>query len=124
MRSNPEWIGKNDDEAPPPRVRLRVYDRCKGRCQGPCHRKLGPADKWQCDHIKPLIAGGENREKNLQCLCEWCHGEKTNGEVGEKSRVAAIRERHLGIKKSARPFQKPSPNWVKVSFGVYERRKE
>ena len=72
-RSTAEWIGKTDDSAIPPRVRLRVFERAGGRCQGECGRILTPADKWQADHVTALINGGANRESNLRCICDWCH---------------------------------------------------
>jgi 5-methylcytosine-specific restriction endonuclease McrA len=54
---------------------------------------------WQCDHIVPLIAGGEHRESNLAPALLDPHREKTKAEVAEKSRVAKRRKSHLGLKK-------------------------
>lgn len=96
-RSTEEWIGATPDTAIPPRVRLRVFERAGGRCEE-CTRKLGPGDAWQADHIVALVNGGENRERNLRCLCSWCHRTKTNDDVAEKAKVAAVRKRHLGIR--------------------------
>ena len=98
MRSTEEWIGKTDDSAIPPRVKLRVHERANGRCQ-----KCG-ADAFvgEYDHIIPLIIGGENRENNLQKLCAACHKAKTKLDVKLKSKVARVRKRHLGIKKPSR----------------------
>lgn len=112
MRSTDLWIGKTDDSAIPPRVRLRVYERARGHCQN-CTREIRPGDGFQADHVIAIINGGRNSEDNLQCLCEWCHKEKTAVDVAEKSKVYQIRAKHLGLKpkgpsrwpkKGSRPF--------------------
>ena len=97
-RSTAEWIGKTDDTAIPPRVRLRTYDKANGCCEV-CGRKLGPKDKWQADHITALINGGANRESNLRCICDWCHKPKTAEDVAIKAKTYAVRSKHVGIKK-------------------------
>lgn len=98
MRSVPEWIGRNDDTAIPPRVKLRVYHRAEGKCA-----KCGN-EGWagEYDHAIPIILGGENRESNLQLLCVPCHKAKTRLDVKLKAKVARVRKKHLGI---ARPRQ-------------------
>src|SRR5690349_13438235 len=99
-RSVPEWIGKTDDEPVPPRVRLRVllrHDRiCAGTCGG---RVIRPGKPWTCDHRIALINGGENRESNLQPLCDLCNPQKTAADVAEKSRVYERGLAHAGIKR-------------------------
>jgi 5-methylcytosine-specific restriction endonuclease McrA len=99
VRTVPEWIGKNDDEPIPPRVRLRVWDRFGGVCQGKCCRKLRPGDKWQADHKVAIANGGRNAERNLQLLCDWCHGKKTERDVEQKAATYRKRKATLGIKK-------------------------
>jgi 5-methylcytosine-specific restriction protein A len=97
-RELPEWIGKNDDSAIPPRVKLRVHERSGGKCQ-----KCGvDAFIGEYDHIIPIILGGENRESNLQKLCAPCHKSKTKLDVKLKAKVARVRKHHLGIKKRRR----------------------
>lgn len=99
-RTVEEWIGKTDDTIAPPRTRLRIFDRCKGRCQG-CGCKVGPAVKpFAYDHITALVNGGENRESNLQILCDPCHAIKTRKDMAEKSRFATRRKRQHGYRKS------------------------
>lgn len=100
-RSTDEWIGVSPDSAIPPRVRLRVWDACGGRC-AVCDRKLRAPDKWDLDHKVALINGGAHRESNLQVICSWCHREKTNADVAEKAKTAAVRKRHLGIRPPSR----------------------
>ena len=60
-RSVPEWIGATDDSAIPPRVRLRVFEAHGGVCHL-SGRKIRAGEEWDCDHVKALINGGENRD--------------------------------------------------------------
>lgn len=96
-RSVPEWVATHDDQAIPPRVRIRLFEAAAGRC-AVCSRKIGPADAWQADHIIALTNGGEHREGNLQVICDWCHKAKTREDVAIKAKGAKVRARHLGIK--------------------------
>lgn len=105
-RSVPEWIGKTPDTAPPPRVKLRVFERQIGRC-ALCLRIMHPKMKQIYDHMLALINGGENRERNLQMICEICNLHKTGGDVAIKSKTYAIRSKHVGIKR--KPKGRPMP---------------
>lgn len=107
-RSVPEWIGKTDDTAIPPRVRLRVFDAFGGCC-AICKRKLGVAgESPEYDHIQALTNGGENRETNIQPLCKNCHKPKTKQDVAIKSKNARVRAKHIGAapKKRKMPYRK------------------
>lgn len=106
-RSTEEWIGKNDDSPIPPRVRLRVFDRCMGICHI-SGRKIRAGDSWDCDHIVALVNGGEHRESNLAPALRDRHREKTAEDVAEKATVYRKRAKHLGIKKkgSSIPYRK------------------
>ena len=95
-RTTPEWIGATDDAKPPPRVRVRIYERYKGICYR-SGRKIMPGDKWQCDHVVALINGGENRESNMAPILDEPHKEKTAEDVATKSKTARIRAKHLGV---------------------------
>jgi 5-methylcytosine-specific restriction endonuclease McrA len=98
MRSNDEWIASHDDQAIPDRVKLRVFEKYKGKCPK-CTRKLQPR-KWDCDHIVALINGGKHKESNLQPLCNSpCHSNKTKADVKEKSKNYRVRRRDAGIRK-------------------------
>ena len=101
-RSVPEWVGATPDTPVPDRVELRVWDKKKGRCHR-CTRKIPTGDNWVLEHVKALINGGENRESNLDLTCSWCVPEKNAEDMAEKSKVATIRKRHLGITKK-RPW--------------------
>lgn len=96
-RPTPEWSGKHHGVNIPPRVRLRVYDRDNGVCYL-CRLPIKAGESWQADHIKALANGGEHRETNLAPVHSHCHVGKTARDVAEKSKVAKVRKKHLGIK--------------------------
>lgn len=96
-RSVPEWIGKSADQDVPPRVKVRIVERQGGKC-GMCNRKLGVAgEAVEFDHVLALVNGGENRERNLQALCGFCHPGKTREDVAVKKKTASVRKKHLGL---------------------------
>lgn len=109
-RTVEEWIGKSDDHRAPGSVRERIMKR-ENDCCHLCGLKI-VGKKWDLDHVKALINGGENRESNLKPAHRSCHIDKTAQDVAEKAKVAAIRKKHLGIKTRASkpirsaPFQK------------------
>lgn len=96
MRSVPEWIGKTDDAAIPPRVRVRVFERHGGVCHL-SGRRIGAGEVWDCDHVIALANGGSHRESNLAPALRDKHQEKTKADVAEKSRVYRKRAKHLGV---------------------------
>jgi len=123
MRKVSEWIGTNDDQAIPARVKLRVFQRHGGEC-AICTLHIRGALLPAYDHIVALINGGENRESNVQLLCVPCHKIKTGADVAEKSKVARVRAKHLGIKT---PKRNPMPGSKASGFrkrmdGRVERR--
>lgn len=95
-RAVSEWIAAHPDQAVPPRVRLRVWERCGGRC-ALSGRKIMPGEPWQADHIVAVINGGEHRESNLQVVSVDAHKAKTRLDVAIKSKVARIKAKHLGV---------------------------
>lgn len=122
-RSVDEWIGKSDDQAVPPRVRLRIWDKADGHCEI-CTRKINAGERWVADHKKAIVNGGANRESNLQLICDWCDRKvKTPADVAEKAEVYAVRTKHLGISesKTPMPFGRKSP-WKKKFDGTIVRR--
>lgn len=116
MRSTGEWIGTNDDQAIPARVKIRVFDAFGGRC-AICSLLIAGKLRPAYDHAIALINGGENREANLQLLCVPCHALKTKTDVAEKSVTARIRTKHLGLKKPRmiRSWRKFNGNIVHAS---------
>jgi 5-methylcytosine-specific restriction protein A len=95
-RTVPEWIGATPDAVPPPRVRLRVFERHEGRCHR-SGRKIRAGEPWQCDHVVAIINGGENRESNLAPILTDPHREKTAEDVAIKSKTARIAQKHRGV---------------------------
>jgi hypothetical protein len=53
--------------------RIEILDKFNKKCD--CCQKLISINKFQIDHIKPLGAGGDNNDDNLQALCKDCHYE-------------------------------------------------
>lgn len=122
MREVPEWIGSNDDQTIPARVKVRIFERAEGKCQE-CGRPIAGSVRPAYDHIIPLIAGGGNRESNVQLLCvSPCHAAKTRADVAEKSVVARKRQKHLGIRKPSRfPGSRDSAFKKKMDGSVVRR---
>lgn len=120
-RSVPEWVGRDDDTAAPPRVRLRVFERCEGKC-GQCGRKIRTGEGWTLEHLIALVNGGENRERNLGVTCDWCLPVKNAADVAQKAKSARIRQKHLGIDKpKSRGLSKPEGMVYDWSRGRYVR---
>lgn len=88
------WIGRTDDTPAPPRVRIRVWDRCEGKCHR-CERKIPTGDAWIIEHLIALINGGRNAEDNLCLTCSWCKPLKDAEDVAEKAKTAAVRQKHI-----------------------------
>ena len=104
-RAVPEWIGKADDAAIPPRVRLRVFEAHGGICHL-SGRRIQAGEPWDCDHVVALVNGGEHRESNLAPALRDKHREKTALDVREKSIVRRKRMKSIGIApKKGRPMQ-------------------
>lgn len=113
MRSNEEWVGKTDDTPVPPRVRDRVFLAKGGRCHK-CTRKIRAGETWTCEHVIALINGGKNAERNLDLTCCNCLPAKNAEDLAEKSKIYAIRSKHLGLSKPKKPFTKHIDPWGKA----------
>ena len=96
MRDVPEWIGRNDDSPPPPRVKARIWKRDPDCFK--CGLPTNDVRKPQFDHIVALVNGGENRESNLQILCVPCHRLKTQVDVAVKASAARRTKKRLALK--------------------------
>lgn len=62
---------------------------------------------WQCDHVKALCNGGENKESNLKPACRNCCYRKTAEDVAEKAEVDEKRKKHLLPSEPHPSFRKP-----------------
>jgi 5-methylcytosine-specific restriction endonuclease McrA len=98
VRAIEEWIGKSDDSAIPPRVKVRVFEQYNGVCYL-SGVKIRPGDKWEIEHVKALCNGGEHRESNMAPALVAPHKVKTKSDRREKAKNDRIRKRHIGIKK-------------------------
>lgn len=92
------WVAKSDDQAIPPRVKLRVFERAGKRCEECTNLIIGKL-RPEYDHKVALINGGAHTEANLQLLCSECHKVKTRVDVAEKSVMARKKINAAGIKK-------------------------
>lgn len=122
VRTTDEWIGAGDDSKIPPRVRLRIFERDGGICQCGCGIKIRSGDIWQTDHIIAIVSGGENRETNLRTLLDEHHKEKTAADVAEKSKIATLAKKNLGIKKPSRMMGSKNSPFKKKMDGTVVRR--
>ena len=123
-RAVPEWIGKNSDSNPPPRVRLRVFDRYEGRCQCGCNRKILAGEAWELEDTIAVVNGGERRESNFKPWLKEHHKGKTAQDVREKSIVRRKRMKSIGIApKKGRPFPGSKASGLRKRMnGEVERR--
>lgn len=96
MRTVPEWIGKTDDAKIPKLVKLRIFERCGGRCHI-TGRKIMTGDAYDFDHIKELWEGGEHRESNLAPAMRDKHREKSSAAQSRKAKADRTRAKHLGL---------------------------
>lgn len=94
-RSVPEWVGATPDSAIPPRVRLRVFERCGGKC-ALSGRKIQVGDEWDLDHVTPLSMGGRHAETNLQVVWRPAHREKTAEEAKDRAKAKRLHAKHFG----------------------------
>jgi 5-methylcytosine-specific restriction endonuclease McrA len=90
---------------------VRVFERHDGRCHL-TGQKIGPGDRWELDHIKPLALGGGNREANLAPALYSPHRKKAAAEKTTVSKADRIRLKHTGgwkpsrRKIPSRPFER------------------
>mgnify|MGYP001599250881 CR=1 FL=1 len=117
-RAVEEWIGKTDDSAIPPRVRLRIFERAKGVCYL-SNVKIQPGDTWEVEHIVALCNGGEHRESNMAPALTAPHKVKTKADLREKRKNERIRKRFAGIK----PARKIT-RWRTFSGSIREAGRE
>jgi len=119
-RTVDEWIGATDDQRAPPRVRERIFTRDSTCHLCKCEIQVG--QKWDLDHVKALINGGENRETNLRPAHRKCHVGKTALDLAEKAKVAAIRKKHIGITRPKQTIKSaPFPKSEKQKKAVVYR---
>jgi len=121
MRAVPEWVATHDDQAIPPRVKVRIFERHEGRCYL-SGLKINPGDKWECEHQLALSLGGEHRESNLAPALVAPHKIKTTADRRMKAKNDRVRKRHLGIRKTSRFPGSRDSAWKKKIDGTVVRR--
>ncbi len=116
MRTVDEWVGKDDDARPPPRVRIRIFERHSGICHL-SGRKIRPGEKWEVEHVLAIALGGENRESNLAPALVAPHKAKTAQDRKQKARNDRVRKRHLGIRKPSKMAGSRDSKWKRKMNG-------
>lgn len=71
--------------ATPVGARLRIW-RQDPHCQM-CKKFVDYPRGFELDHIKPIWAGGDNSDENLQILCPPCHEKKTLEEGSKGAKI-------------------------------------
>lgn len=105
-RSTGEWIAKHDDQAIPPRVKLRIFERDNGACHI-CKQPIKTGETWDADHVIALANGGRHAEANLAPAHKHCHVGKSVIDVKVKAKIARVKKRALGITQSKGKIQSP-----------------
>ena len=121
MRTVEEWRGKTDDSMPPPRVRLRIFQRANGVCYL-SGRKIRPGERWDLEHMTALCLGGENRETNLAPALVAPHKAKTAVDRRIKAKNDRVAKRHAGIKKRSTFACSRDSKWKKKIDGTVVAR--
>jgi 5-methylcytosine-specific restriction endonuclease McrA len=94
-RPVPEWIGKTPTTPIPPRVKLRIIERCGGKCYL-TGDDLVPG-QIEFEHVLALVLGGENRESNIATANRPAHKFKTCKDVFEKTKRAKSLKKKFGL---------------------------
>lgn len=67
----------------------------RGGCCHVCKRKLGPADRWELDHIIPLSSGGTDDDANCAPCCSWCHDPKSDADTAKAAHIKRAYTKHV-----------------------------
>ena len=108
-RAVAEWIGATPDTPLPDRVFLRIWDRQGGKC-AKTGARLYPGNFIK-EHVKPLWAGGENRESNIALYLATESKVKTKIEAGQKAKADRVKKKHLLPKPKSKLPSRPFGQW-------------
>jgi len=105
-RAVPEWVADHPDQEIPKRVKLRIWERCDGRCHLSGLKIDALRDEFDYEHIKRLADGGEHRELNIALALRDKHRKKTGAENSAGAKADRIRLKHSGKwPKTKRPLK-------------------
>ncbi len=86
-------------------TKLAAWDRCGGRCECGCDRKLYPGD-IEYDHRITCEMGGGNSPANCVVLSKACHGMKTHKvDAPRRAKSRSVRAKHVGADKPKRKMR-------------------
>lgn len=98
-RTVPEWIGKTADSRIPDDVKLRIWERERGRCWLTGRKIRPPADSYDFEHKIALALwtgeGHGNRESNIALALRDKHREKTKRDVAELAASKRVKKKHV-----------------------------
>lgn len=121
-RPVPEWRGRRPESMPGQLVLLRLYAKQNGLCACGCGRVMSfERDVIDCDHIVPLIDGGENVESNLQLMLQEHHRTKSSGEAVARGKERRHKAKAFSTLRKPSAFRKPPGVKFNWSKGRYER---
>ena len=103
------------------KTKARRFEFAKGRCEGCGVRCV--AGKFQYDHDKEAVDGGDNSFENCRVLCDNCHKLKTKHFTQRLRKSERQRDKNIGAFKSKRGFltNKSGPFKMRMD-GTIERR--
>lgn len=107
MRTIPEWIARNDDQAIPDKVKWRVFNR-DGRICPLCGLLIRADAAIDYHHKVPLADKGQHRESNLVAVHRKCHRLITAKEAHARAEERAQAMSVYGIKSRKRKMAGPS----------------
>lgn len=101
-----EWIADHPDQDIPKRVKVRIWERCEGRCHITGAKIDAVRDQFDFEHIRRLADDGEHRELNIALALRIPHRAKTARENSDGAKADRARLKHMGLwKKSKRPLR-------------------
>lgn len=116
-------LGTTPRKAMSPTRRLRIWEAHSGQCCI-CGGKIdGVREKWIVEHCRALGLSGEDKDSNCAPAHETCAKIKTKDDVARISKAKAVKQKHLGIKKSSNPMPgSKASGWKRNFDGTVERR--
>jgi 5-methylcytosine-specific restriction protein A len=99
-----------------PRKALKIFEHHGGVCvlSG---RRIGPRDDWYIEHIIALELGGADEESNMGPALYAYKANKDAADHKAAAKAKRNKQRHLGIRSSARPMPHGRNSASKVKFG-------